>query len=395
LGSINHRINLLFAIFIFASILSGCAGFSDKNADDIFYPPLPDAPRIQYLTSFSDPRDLTKDGTGFSDFVLGTEEKGAMLIKKPYGVTIRDGVIYVVDIRGPGYALFDLKNKKFDVIYGSFSGKMRKPINITIDADGTKYISDTIRSLVLVYDKTNTFLKIIGDGESFKPSDVLIVDNKLFITDIKNHRVVVLDKTTNQQLYTIGTVGSKEGELFYPTNLALGPDNNIYVSETGNFRVQKFTLDGKFLKSFGKVGTGLGQFARPKGVAVDRQGRMHVVDAAFENVQIMNSDGKLLMFYGEPGPARANLNLPTDIYIDYDNVDYFRQYAKPGFELQYIILVASQFGDSKVNVFGFGRMKDMDYSDSAASGNKSVVDVADPEPIPEPIPEQRAKPTDK
>ena len=379
MGSINHRINLLFAIFIFSSILSGCAGFSDKNADGIFYPPLPNAPRIQYLTSFSDPRDLTKDGTGFSDFVLGTEEKGEMLIKKPYGVTIRDGVIYVVDIRGPGYALFDLKNRKFDVIYGSFSGKMRKPINITIDADGTKYISDTIRSLVLVYDNANQFLKIIGDGESFKPSDVLIVGNKLFITDIKNHRVVVLDKTTNRQLYTIGTVGSKKGELFYPTNLALGPDNNLYVSETGNFRVQKFTLEGKFLRSFGKVGTGLGEFARPKGVAVDRQGRMHVVDAAFENVQIMNSDGKLLMFYGEPGPARANLNLPTDIYIDYDNLDYFRQYAKPGFELQYIILVASQFGDSKVNVFGFGRMNDMDYSDNVALESKPVAGAADPE----------------
>ena len=392
MGSINQRINLLLAIFIFSGLLSGCAGLSDKEADSVFYPSLPDAPRIQYLTTFSDPRDLTKDGTGFSDFVLGTDEKGAMLIKKPYGVTIKDGVIYVVDIRGPGYALFDLKNKKFDVIYGSFSGKMRKPINITIDADGTKYISDTVRSLILVYDKANKFIKIIGDGESFKPSDVLIVDNKLFITDIKNHRVVVLDKANHRQLYTIGTVGSKEGELFYPTNLALGPDNNLYVSETGNFRVQKFTLEGKFIRSFGKVGTGLGQFARPKGVAVDRQGRMHVVDAAFENVQIMNSDGKVLMFYGEPGSARANLNLPTDIYIDYDNVDYFRQYAKPGFELQYIILVASQFGDNKVNVFGFGRMKDMDYSDSAALENKSV---ADAESTPEPIPEQSLKPIDE
>jgi DNA-binding beta-propeller fold protein YncE len=213
-----------------------------------------------------------------------------------------------------------------------------------------------------VFDNKNKFVKVIGDGESYKPSDVLIADNKLFITDIKNHRIVVLDKDTDEQLYTIGSVGSKDGELFYPTNLALGPDNNLYVSETGNFRVQKFTLDGKFVKSFGKVGTGMGQFARPKGIAVDRDGRIHVVDAAFENVQIINSEGKLLMFYGEPGNDRANINLPTDVVIDYDNVEYFRKYAKPGFNLEYIILVASQFGVSKVNVFGFGTMKDMDYT---------------------------------
>jgi len=367
----NQIIKFLPVAFILAIILSGCAGLSDKEEQSVFYPPLPNPPRIQYLTSFSDPRDLIAGETGFSDFVLGDNEKGATLITKPYGVAIKDGVLYVVDIRGPGYALFDLKNKKFDMVYGSFSSKMRKPINITLDAQGNKYITDTIRSLVLVYDEKNKFVKVIGDDELFKPSDVLVADNKLFITDIKNHRIVVLDKETDKQLYTIGSVGSKEGELFYPTNLALGPDNYLYISETGNFRVQKFTLDGKFVKSFGKVGTGLGQFARPKGVAVDRDGRIHVVDAAFENVQVMNKDGKLLMFYGEPGGNRANLNLPTGIFIDYDNVEYFRKYEKPGFEVEYIILVASQFGDSKVNVFGFGRMKGMDYPEDDIQTLKS------------------------
>ncbi len=361
-----HTFKFFLSIFVLSSILSGCAGTGDKTEQSAFYPPLPSPPRIQYLTSFSGPNDLEPDSS-LSEFVLGTESENSALINKPYGVAIHDGRLYVVDIRGPGYAVFDLKNKKFDIIYGSFSGAMKKPINITIDKDGTKYITDTGRSLVLVYDKNDKFLRVIGDGESFKPSDSLIADDKIFVTDIKNHRLVVLDKNTGKQLYTIGSVGAKDGELFYPTNIALGPENNIFVSETGNFRVQKFTQEGKFLKTFGKVGTGLGQFARPKGIAVDHKGNMHVVDAAFENVQIINKDGNLLMFYGEPGGDRANINLPTGIAIDYDNVDYFRQYAKPGFELEYIILVANQFGKSKVNVFGLGRMKGMDYEEDPAA----------------------------
>ncbi len=356
----------LLSLLALTTILAGCAGSSDKSEQSAFYPPLPNPPRIQYLTSFSGPNDLEPDSS-LSEFVLGDESENSALINKPYGVAIHDGKLYVVDIRGPGYAIFDLKNKKFDIIYGAFSGKMTKPINISIDKDGTKYICDTGRSLVLVYDKDNKFKRMLGDGESFKPSDSVIVDNKLFVTDIKNHRLVVLDKNTGEQLYTIGSIGSKEGQLFYPTNIALGPENHIYVSETGNFRVQKFTLDGKFVRSFGKVGTGLGQFARPKGIAVDHEGNMHVVDAAFENVQIINKEGELLMFYGEPGSGRANINLPTGIAIDYDNVDYFRKYAKPGFELEYIILIANQFGRSKVNVFGMGRMKGMDYADSATA----------------------------
>ena len=361
-----QMLKLLLPLLILTTVLAGCAGTAEKQEQSAFYPPLPSPPRIQYLTSFSGPGDLERDSS-LSEFILGEDPENSALINKPYGVAIHDGRLYVVDIRGPGYAIFDLKNKKFDIIYGSFSGKMKKPINISIDKDGTKYISDTGRSVVLVYDKDNKFKRIIGDGKSFKPSDTVIAENKLFVTDIKNHRLVVLDKNTGKQLYTIGSVGSKEGELFYPTNLALGPENHIYVSETGNFRVQKFTLDGKFVQSFGKVGTGLGQFARPKGIALDHKGNMHVVDAAFENAQIFNKEGKLLMFYGEPGGDRANINLPTGIAIDYDNVDYFRKYAKPDFELEYIILVANQFGKSKVNVFGFGRMKGMDYTDSSTT----------------------------
>jgi len=361
-----HIIKRLVSLFALSAVLASCAGTGDKPEQSAFYPPLPNPPRIQYLTSFSGPGDLEPDSS-LSEFILGDESENSALINKPYGVAIHDGRIYVVDIRGPGYAIFDLKKKKFNIIYGSFSGKMKKPINISIDTDGTKYISDVGRSLILVYDKDDKFVRIIGDGESFKPSDTVIAGDKLFVTDVKNHRLVVLNKNTGKQLYTIGSVGSKDGELFYPTNIALGPNNHIYVSETGNFRVQEFTLDGKFVKTYGKVGTGLGQFARPKGIAIDHKGNMHVVDAAFENVQIINKDGKLLMFYGEPGGDRANINLPTGIAIDYDNVDYFKKYAKPGFELEYIILVANQFGKSKVNVFGKGKMKGMDYADDATA----------------------------
>ena len=132
---------LFLSSFILLIILSGCGGLSDKVKQSIFYPPLPNPPRIQYLTSFSGPNDLTADESGFKDFILGDESKDTALINKPYGVAIQDGVLYVVDIRGPGYALFDLKNKKFDMIYGSFSGKMRKPINIAIDAEGTSTLA--------------------------------------------------------------------------------------------------------------------------------------------------------------------------------------------------------------------------------------------------------------
>ncbi|MDH5426345.1 MAG: hypothetical protein OEY29_15260 [Gammaproteobacteria bacterium] len=359
----HSSISLSYVLLL--SLLASCSSLSEKDQiKTIFYPDAPSPPRIQYLASFSGPNDLIDSSNNLDSFLLGKENQASALLKKPYGVSIHDGVIYAVDTRGPGYAIFDLKKAKFDVVHGSFSGKMRKPINISIDKNGDKYITDTQRRLILVYDASNKFVRTIGDGESFTPSDVLIIKEKLYVTDVKNHIIRVLDKKSGQQLSTIGAVGSEEGQLFYPTNLALGVNNNIYVSETGNFRVQQFTQEGKFVASYGKVGAGVGHFARPKGIAIDREGRIHVVDAAFENVQVLNKDGQMLMFYGAPGGRRHNINLPTNIFIDYDHNAYFQKYAEPGFKLEYIILVASQFGPNKVTVFGYGKKAGFDYSEN-------------------------------
>lgn len=176
----------------------------------------------------------------------------------------------------------------------------------------------------------------------------------------------MIDRRSGKVVNKIGKVGSKEGELFFPTNLTIGADNHLYISDTGNFRVQKFTLQGEFVRSYGSIGSGLGQFARPKGIARDKQGRVYVVDSAFENVQVLNNDGKLLLFFGQAGNKPGDMNLPADISINYNNLEYFQPYAHPGFKLEYILLVSSQFGANKINAYGFGRMEGMDYPENNA-----------------------------
>jgi DNA-binding beta-propeller fold protein YncE len=170
-----------------------------------------------------------------------------------------------------------------------------------------------------------------------------------------------LDKATGQKVYTIADAGSGRGQLYHPTNLAIAGNENILVSDTSNFRVAEFTQDGRYVGQLGEIGTSLGNFARPKGIAVDRAGRIYVVDAAFQNVQLFDTEGELLMFFGSGGVGPGQLYLPTDISIDYTSVPFFQQYAEPGFDLEYIILIANQFGPHKINVYGFGRMQGMAY----------------------------------
>ncbi len=144
-------------------------------------------------------------------------------------------------------------------------------------------------------------------------------------SDVKHHQIHVLDKRTGKSLFTFGKAGSGEGELFHPTNIVFGPEGDLFVSETSNFRIQRFTRDGKPVHSYGAVGSTPGRFARPKGLAIDRAGRMFVADAAFENVQIFNDEGKLLLSFGQTGALEGRMHLPTGLSIDYNNVDLFRK----------------------------------------------------------------------
>lgn len=349
-------------VSVMAFLLAACTSTPQiEDTGPIFYPSLPNPPRIQFLKTFSTKTDLGKKKSALADFIAGSQDRETDLINKPYGVAIHQGKIFVVDTRGSGYGIFDLVLKEYRFVAGNAGGVMRKPINITIDESGNRYVTDTGRNQVLMFGPDDRFIRAYGTEKQFKPSDVAVLGDRLYVVDVGQHKIHVLDRDTGSALFQFGKGGSKQGELFHPTNLAVSQQKTIFVSDTSNYRVQEFTADGKFLRQIGSVGSGLGKFARPKGIAVDHDGRLYVVDAAFENVQILNRDGKLFLFFGQPGDKRSNINLPTKVVIDYANAPLFQQFAAPGFQIEYVILVASQFGVNKVNVYGFGKLAGINY----------------------------------
>jgi sugar lactone lactonase YvrE len=350
-----------------ALLLTACAAPTAKApaaTAAVFYPALPNAPRIQHLTTIASDRDISAPASGFAKFIVG-DDPNAQRLRQPYGVAVFDGKIYVADSRAPGLAVFDLRQHSFTLVSGAGNGRMKRPINVTIDADGTKYVTDTGRDQVLVFDRNERFVGAFGAEGQFKPVDTAIAGERLYVVDIKHHQVQVVDKRSGRLLFRFGEPGSNPGELFHPTNIAIGPDGDIYVVETSNYRVQRFTAEGKPVRVYGEVGADFGTFSRPKGIAVDRAGRLYVGDSAFENVQIFDNNGKLLLYFGQPGDRSEGLNLPAGVSIDYENIELFRRYADPGFSIEYLILVASQFGPNKIDVFGFGKMRGMDYAPEA------------------------------
>jgi DNA-binding beta-propeller fold protein YncE len=339
-------------------LLSGCSTTSTAPKSYTFFPPAPDEPRIQYLTAFASDSDLGRSSS-FTDYVTGVQKTTDPLVK-PYGLAAYDGNIFVCDTVAGVIEVFDLKQSRAVNFAPQGEGKFRLPINITIDQDGTRYVSDTGREQVLVFRNDGTFLEAMGKKDEMKPSDVAITRDRLYVTDLKNHCVKVFSKADRKFLFAIPTdAKAAEGKLFSPTNLAVDEQGGrLLVSDTGGNVVQVYDLAGKYLKTIGRAGVAPGLFARPKGVAVDRQGLAYVVDAATQVVQIFDTEGRLLLFFGQAGAStRGELILPAAVKVDYDHLSYFQKYVAPGRQLDYLIFVTSQFGGQKVSVYGFLKQK--------------------------------------
>jgi DNA-binding beta-propeller fold protein YncE len=348
-----------FLLVVFVVFGLGSVAFANEPDTDaggpLFYPLPPDMPRLQFLASYASELDVEAASKGgFRDFVFGGRDKEGSFVSKPYGVAIHNGAIHVVDTRGNGWGVFDVANKRAYFVRPSGGGRLVKPINIAIDADGTKFVTDTDREQIIVYDPKDKYIAQFGKPGQFKPIDVAIVDEKLYVTDATNHKVHVLDKRSGETLFTFGEAGSEPGQLFYPTNLAVAPDGSILVVDTTNFRVQRFTADGEFIHHFGGQGMAPGTFSRPKGIAVDRDGYIYVSDAAFNNVQVLEDTGGALMFFGGPGDGPDSINMLTAVKIDYDSVPFFEDLAAPGFDIKYLVLLTGQYGTNKVVVYGYG-----------------------------------------
>src|SRR5262249_42889747 len=97
---------------------------------------------------------------------------------------------------------------------------------------------------------------------------------------------------------------------------------NIYVADSNNNRIQKFSSTGQVLQHWGSYGQGPGQFVIPSGVAVDAQGNLFVVDQNNARIQKLAPDGHPLAQWGTFGfsygddTTSLTFSNPTGITFD-------------------------------------------------------------------------------
>ena len=307
-----YRAHILLAVMLAPLALLACAKPPPAvEPDNLVWPLPPSPPRIKYVQSI-----FTEDDIGrhynFFEQLFGKDYFDGLV--RPYGVSARNGRIYVADIVLRRVIVFDLTEKRMFPV--GREGNYVLPASAVADGDGNIYVADSGANKVVKYDAGGNYRTsyILEKG---RPVAVAVNDKlgRLYVVDRAMHRIVVfgLDGT---MLFTFGGLGVADGKFNIPLDITVDRTGRVYVLDNGNFRVQAFSPDGEFLRRFGSVGDGPGMFANPKGVAVDSEGHVYVTDAAFSNVQIFDGEGNVLLFVGSAGFDPGFFQLPAGISID-------------------------------------------------------------------------------
>jgi DNA-binding beta-propeller fold protein YncE len=335
----SRKIKISTRKFIWAGLattllLAGCGSEEVRQENPVLaYPAPPDSPRFFYERTIRSSFDV-KEVTGadklkiFATGSLGT----ATGFGKPYGVAARKGRIYVTDTVKRGVLMFDVPGKDFKMIGTEGPGQLAKPIGIDITDEGELFVADNSAKRVVVFDADGKFLRAFGDRSILsRPSGVAVSPDGLhaYVIDTggvttQEHHLYIFNAKTGELEKTVGTRGRADGEFNLALQVTTAKDGTIYVTDSGNFRVQAFNPDGSHKLSFGTVGRKVGNFARPKGISTDAEGNIYVVDSAFGNFQIFNNKAQLLMFVGQRGeqPIPGLYMLPAGITVDEDGRVY-------------------------------------------------------------------------
>ena len=92
---------------------------------------------------------------------------------------------------------------------------------------------------------------------------------------------------------TIGEMDSVDDALifFMPTDIGFDSQGNIYVLDSGNHRIQKFSPDGMYLATIGQQGQGPGEFQYPQSLTLDSKGYLYISDMGNRKIHVLKPGG--------------------------------------------------------------------------------------------------------
>ncbi len=251
--------------------------------------------------------------TGFTLSNWSPSDKMELLIRKDVAAEIWEyGIIQATTVQADPYAQGKVILSA-DITFGTSGaeeGQLNAPHGIAAAADGSLYVADTNNNRIQHFSPAGQFINswgtfadvTLGDapiGTFNQPWDVAVSpDGKfVYVADTWNHRI--------QKFTSDGTPVKMWGTPLYdptttdplgiwgPRGIAVDSHGRVFVADTGNKRILIYDADGNFIQQIGSEGLSIGQFEEPVGLAFDPKGNLYVDDTWNQRVQVFtpSADG--------------------------------------------------------------------------------------------------------
>lgn len=170
---------------------------------------------------------------------------------------------------------------------------------VSVDSHNRVFISHRGANKVRAFDGETGEQVVSWDDTLLKnPHDIEVdSEDNLWVTDTENQQVYKYSND-GELLMTLGELdvhGDDHDHLYGPTGVAVLANGDFFVSDGyGNNRVVKYDKDGQYLTEWGQLGKKPGDFELPHGLTTDNENRVYVADRSNHRIQIFDSEGAFL-----------------------------------------------------------------------------------------------------
>ena len=235
------------------------------------------------------------------EFTVAHPVKVVTGMSRPYGTAFNSRAEMIVsEWWGHEMTVFDIRGQRIRTIVSHDSPEQMKfPKGIAIDDMDNIYVSSNHN--LQKFTSSGALVKCVGQEGGFNfPRGVILYNNEVYVCDSNNHRIQVFDLDLNF-IQSIGSHGKRRGEF------DASCESIMYIDDYGNARVQVVDKSGHFVRVFAE-----GKLRGPTALhIVDKC--VYVSDHIGQCIVVSNTSGQFVTSFGKLGHKEGQFKCPRCI----------------------------------------------------------------------------------